>query len=171
VVLVRVARTAARPRVMALLEAAATGGMNLQRVLSLDPDRGQAVLQAPTGEQASPPADRRTALAQCEALGRALSPLHQQGLAHGAVTAEAVTAVAGWTMLELVPALSTDEASAAGDVEATLRLADLPPMEGVEDGAALEQWARQQQAHEEADAQKQRRERLLQEALANAPED
>ena len=173
VMLVRAAKTPARQRVLALLEAAAKGGVNLQRVLSLDRDRGQAVLQARMGKLAPPPTDRRSALSLCEGLGRALIPLHQQGLAHGAVCAEAVTEVAHWTMLDLVPALTAGAGAGAtvqGDVEAALELASLPRVEGVEDGAALERWALEQMTHDEVEASRQRRERLLQEALDDAPD-
>ena len=170
-ILVRAANTPARRRVLALLEAAATGGMNLQRVLSLDRDKGQAILQAPMGDRAPRPQCRQEALALCRSLGRALGPLHRRDLAHGAVNAEAVTEVAGWTILALVPALAAGQtATPRVDVEAVLKLATLPNVDDVMDGPALEQWAAEQWVLEEVEEQGRRRRRLLEQALANAPE-
>ncbi len=171
VMLIRVARTPTRQRVVELLSAAAAGGVHLQRVLSLDPDVGQAVLQAPMGERAAPPADRGQALKRCEALGQALAPLHDGGVAHGAVSPEALTDKGGSVMLSLVPALTRAGGSPEADVVRALGVCGLQPVEGVPGGADLARWARAQLEQERAEEQQRLREELTAQAMANAPDD
>ena len=171
VVLVRLALTDQRPALLALLSAAARAGPTLQRVLSLDAEQGQAVLQATFGLPLQAPGSRSAALRLCEDLGRALAALHAAGLAHGAVTAEAVTTAGPAGLLALTPALLADggDSSPAQDVERVLELAGLPPEDGPRDGAALVQWARQEQERQQEAERLQRRQRLQQQALARRP--
>ena len=171
VMLVRVADTPARQRVMTLLAAASSGGVHLQRVLSVDPDQGQAVLHAPMGERAALTVDRRTVLARCEALGRALWPLHERGVAHGAVSVEALTEKGGCTMLSLVPALSTSGGTLGADVASAFGVCGLRPVDGVATGADLARWAAEQLTREQEEQRRRQREELTAQALSNAPED
>ena len=158
VVLVRLAKTERRQPLLALLGAAASrGGVTLQRVLALDCERGQAVLQSMLPEPCPRPSGRRQALRLCEDLGRALAPLHDQQLAHGAVTGDAVSSLGSWILLDLVAALTAPPgATVEDDVQAVLSLAGLAQADAPGDGAALARWARQQ-----TDLHEQQRRRLI----------
>jgi serine/threonine protein kinase len=173
VIVVRLAPGPHRQHLLDLLTAAASEGTeHLQRVLSLDAKRGQAVLQAPMGQQPDlPPRDQRTGLRLAEQLGLALAPLHRAGLAHGAVAVAAITTTGESCTLLLTEALITDaKATAADDVTAIVELLSLAAEPAPQDGDALAAWATAQRAQLEEARRNERYDSQLEEALATAPD-
>jgi serine/threonine-protein kinase len=148
VVLIRIAPTPRRARLLEILAAAAAAGdEHLQRVFSLDRERGQAILEVQLGERGLPALDgdpRDGALEAAVQLGRALAPLHAAGIAHGAVgRRDAVSRCGPHLILSLTAALERggEEPSPAGDVRAVLELLGLAGPCPAQDGAALAEWA------------------------------
>jgi len=172
VALVRIAPGEARGPLLAFLATAAAGGEHLQHVLSMDTDRGQAVLESQLGDPLTlPPPGRDDALCWAEQIGAALAPLHRAGAAHGAVSATALNRCGGTLILALAPALvgrGSDPLPEA-DVEAALGLLELQPGEPLPDGASLAAWAHRQREALGAAAKTARVEALVAEALATAP--
>jgi serine/threonine-protein kinase len=176
VVLVRVAPGPGRDSPLGLLTAAAAAGdEHLQRVFTLDRERGQATLEARLGEPGlSPPAegdDRRvSALRVAEQLGLALDPLHAAGIPHGAISADAVSHCGPHLILSLVAALDRSETGTpSDDVRAVLVLCGLQGGPAPTDGAALVGWARAERERVEADARRERIRVVLARATADAP--
>jgi serine/threonine-protein kinase len=168
--LVRIAPGERRAALLQLLGVAARGGtVALQRVLLLDRDKGQALLETPAGTEAPPmpPPDGLAALRLAERLGRALAPLHSAGLVHGRVTADQITQVEPASpTLSLIGALRahaagplyTDPAAEVARVLELLGLAREPDLEG---GAALAQWARERRERLVAEERDRRRQALV----------
>jgi serine/threonine-protein kinase len=172
VMLVRLAPGVHREPLLELLAAAAAAGdEHLQRVFALERERGQAVLDPAMGEPVVlplPAEAERIALA--EQLGLALAPLHRCALAHGAVTASALTRRGGCFVLSLLPALTSREtASPSTDVLAVLGLAGLSPRVEILDGAALAEWAKQEGVRLASTVGERRRHEVLERALRQAP--
>jgi tetratricopeptide (TPR) repeat protein len=158
-----------------LATAAAVGGEGVQRVLSLDHERGQAVLEAPLGEApALPPPDRVAGLRVAEQLGLALAPLHAAGLAHGAIQPTQITCLGDSVILGLTGALTarakgTVASSPADDVAAVLDLLHLPRLTDVAQGEQLAAWAREQLAELQRGAEQQLRRDLVGQVMDGAP--
>jgi eukaryotic-like serine/threonine-protein kinase len=171
VALVRIAPGPAREPLLAFLTAAGQGGEHLQHVLSMDAERGQAVLENQLGDPLPlPPSGQGEALRWAEQIGAALAPLHRGDAAHGAISATSLTRCGGVLILALTPALiARTDPQPADDVAATLDLLDLRPEEPLAHGASLVAWAHKQRLERTAAAGAARVEALVEEALAAAP--
>jgi len=177
VLLLRIAPGAARAPLLELLSVAArAGGDTLQRVLAIERDKGQALLETPVGGQpALPPGDRDAALLLAEQIGGALAPLHKAGLVHGRIARDQITRVGDDATLSLIGALHARVAGAplpaASDEVATVcLLLGLTGASPFADGAALAAWARTERARLEREPRERRKREILEQALATAPE-
>jgi serine/threonine-protein kinase len=172
VVLVRIAPGEAREQLLSLLSrAAAGGGPHLQRVLSLDPERGQAVLQSPFGDPLTlPPPDPHAALKLARLVGAALAPLHNAGLAHGAVGPGAITRSGETLVLSLIPALvDRGEPRIEDDLRAVLGMLGLRAEPEPRDGAELAAWAEERLQRLEEESRRVRQRSMVRSALPSAP--
>lgn len=178
VLLLRLARGPARQPLVELLAAAARGHEHLQRVLALDVERGQAVLQPMWAQPFEPPDDRLRALEVCIRLAAAVDPLHRDGLAHGAITADAISVEAGEPALELVPALvsrlpadgaDSSPPGPAADIAAIAELFGLQLPSEIGTGDALGAWARARRDALVREREQHAERQAIEAALASAP--
>lgn len=175
VVLIRLTPGPTRQQRLALLKAAAAHGeAHLQRVLFLDEQQGQAILECPMGDPAPlPPATAEARLQLCLDLGRALAPLHHAGIAHGGVVDQAVTVVEdGDRMrgaLSLIPALITKGSATPQDDVAAVRALAGVEVGGASDGVQLARWARNELQVLHRSAHQQQRQELMEQARWSAP--
>jgi len=179
VLLLRIAPGEGRAPLLHLLELAASeGGENLQRVLAIDHDKGQALLETSVGEHPSlPPSegpDGQLRLRMAEQIGLALAPLHAAGQVHGGITPDQISQLGDTLVLGLIGALvaraSGSPLPAAGDeiaaVVLNLGLAGAPPLPH---GSALADWARRQREERANRTLEEKQRALMQQVLAHAP--
>lgn len=163
------------PEVWQLLQAAARGDEHLQRVLDLNPEIGEALLAAPYEPFEELSAADIEPLEACRQLALAVSPLHEAGIAHGAITTAAVRCVGSTVVLSLVASLERvalakpgdARAQIATDLEAIANLTALSLPPNLKGGSELASWA-EAKARAAAVA---RAEARLRDDLANARAD
>jgi hypothetical protein len=175
VILVRMAPVPQRETMFALLMAAAAhGGTHLQRVLSLDRNKGQAVLQCLSGETLGAHAQGHRVLSPWEMarqIGLGLAALHQQGITHGGLSAQSIYLWDDWVIVDLISALSPlPQGPPSVDIDAILTLLKLAVPEPLVDGKALADWAHKTQVTQKEQQQKQQRDRVIEEALKRMPQ-